>query len=117
MEEQEGSGYVLEEDEINFVKKLQLGTGRFRGKLPFKCFSCGRFVHYTAKCPHKDKYEKGKELDKRNKKLLSIEKIIILMNIVMAYQIVKKENLIKILDFSWLLKRTLVSLKINLWML
>ena len=41
MEEQEGSRCVAEEDEINLVKKLKLGTGRFRGKLRFKCFSCG----------------------------------------------------------------------------
>ena len=45
VEEQEGSGYDSEEDEINFVKKLQLGIGRFIGKLPFKCFSCVRFGH------------------------------------------------------------------------
>ena len=60
--EQEGSGYVSEEDEINFVKKLQLGIGRFRGKLPFKFFACGTFGHYAAKCPHKDSHEKVKEL-------------------------------------------------------
>ena len=40
VQEIKGSGYISEEDEVNFVKKLQLGTGRFRGKLPFKCFSC-----------------------------------------------------------------------------
>lgn len=27
-----------EEEESNFVKNLQRGVGRFRGKLPFKCF-------------------------------------------------------------------------------
>jgi len=26
-----------EEDEVNFVKKLQQGSKRFIGKLPFKC--------------------------------------------------------------------------------
>ncbi len=29
-----------EEEESNFVRNLQRGTGRFRGKLPFKCFAC-----------------------------------------------------------------------------
>ena len=65
--ETEGLGYISEDNEVNFVKKLQLGTGRFRGKLPFKCFSCGRVVHYAAKCPHKEIHEKGKEVAKGNK--------------------------------------------------
>eukprot|EP00253_Pinus_taeda_P007784 PITA_07784 len=57
-----------EEEESNFVRNLQRGTGRFRGKLPFKCFACGRVDHYAAKCPHKDKIGKGKELVRWNKK-------------------------------------------------
>ena len=60
-EEHNESGHISEEeDEVNFVKKLQWGFVRFRGKLPFKFFSCGRVNHYAARCPHKDKYEKGK---------------------------------------------------------
>eukprot|EP00253_Pinus_taeda_P020139 PITA_20139 len=55
-----------EEDEVNFFKKLQRGSGRFRGKLPFKCFACGRFSHYAAKCPLKDKHDKGKEYARWN---------------------------------------------------
>eukprot|EP00253_Pinus_taeda_P030840 PITA_30840 len=63
------SGHVSEEEEeLDFVRNLQRGTGSFRGKLPFKCFACGRVGHYAAKCPHKDKIDKGKELVRWNKK-------------------------------------------------
>eukprot|EP00253_Pinus_taeda_P011740 PITA_11740 len=54
-----------EEEESNFVRNLQRGSGRFRVKLPFKCFACGRVGHYAAKCPYKDK---GKEPARWNKK-------------------------------------------------
>eukprot|EP00253_Pinus_taeda_P026172 PITA_26172 len=63
------SGHMLEEEEeSNFVKNLQRGAGRSRGKLPFKCFACGRVSHYAAKCPLKGKLDKGKELVRWNRK-------------------------------------------------
>ena len=87
-----------EEEESNFVRNLQQGTGRFRGKLPFKCFAYGRVSHYAAKCPHKDKLDKGKEPVKWNRKQ-NVRKSIIHMKTTMDFQIVMKMNMVMIIDF------------------
>jgi len=69
MDENNESGHISEEeDEVNFVENLQRGYGRFIDKLPFKFVACGRFGHYATKFPHKDKYKKGKEYEKGNRK-------------------------------------------------
>ena len=53
-EEQSELGHILEgEEEANFVKNLQQGSGRFKGKLPFKCFAHGGVGHYSTKCPYR----------------------------------------------------------------
>ena len=47
------SRYISKEEyEVNFVKNLERGFGRFKRKLPFKYLSCGRVGLYTARCPH-----------------------------------------------------------------
>lgn len=48
-----------DEEEANFVIKLNRGTDKFKGKLPFKCFNCGKIGHFASKCP----YAKGSKSD------------------------------------------------------
>jgi hypothetical protein len=44
-----------DEIEVKFVKRLKKGSGKYKGKLPFKRFNCGRIGHFANKCPHKGK--------------------------------------------------------------
>lgn len=44
-----------DEIEAKFVKRLKKGSGKYKGKLLFKCFNCGRICHFVNKCPHKGK--------------------------------------------------------------
>lgn len=45
----------FDEEEANFIKKLPRGSRKYKGKLPFKCFDCGKVGHFSSKCP----YSKG----------------------------------------------------------
>jgi hypothetical protein len=44
-----------DEIEEKFVKRLKKGSGKYRGKLPFKCFNCCRIENFANKYPHKGK--------------------------------------------------------------
>ena len=54
-----------DEEEANFVKKLQKGSRKQKGKLPFKFFNCGRIGHFQAKCPYPE--EESEHEDDKNK--------------------------------------------------
>ena len=54
------------EIEEKFVKRLKKGSGKYNGKLPFKCFNYGRIGHFANKCPHK-KHDQNYEGEEKHK--------------------------------------------------
>jgi hypothetical protein len=48
------------------VKRLKKGSGKYKGKLPFKFFNCGRIGHFANKCPHK-KHDQNYEGEEKHK--------------------------------------------------
>jgi hypothetical protein len=59
-------------EEDNFIIKLQKGSWKYKGKLPFKCFNYGKVGHFASKCPYpkedpKDEENKTKQYKKKEK--------------------------------------------------
>lgn len=54
----------LIELEALLAKQLPRGIGKYRGKLPLKCFACNRIGHIVANCPNGDNEEKREKYRK-----------------------------------------------------
>ena len=63
-EEKEDICSCSDEEEAKFVRRLERGLGKCKGKLPFKCFNYGRVGHYASKCPHKKTKNQTQETEK-----------------------------------------------------
>jgi hypothetical protein len=59
-----------EEDEEmeNFVRKLQKGTCKYKGKLLLKCFNCGKIGHFANKCPYARNSDSDEEEEPKKEK-------------------------------------------------
>jgi hypothetical protein len=53
---------ISDVEEANFIKKLQKGSGKYKGKLPFKCFNYGRIGHFANKCSYPKQEENDEEV-------------------------------------------------------
>ena len=63
-EEKEDTCSCSDEEEAKFIRRLERGSGKYKGKLPFKCFNFGRVGHYASKCPHKKTKNQTQETEK-----------------------------------------------------
>ena len=52
--------------EANFVRKIKKGKGKYKEKLPFKCFNRSGVGYFIAKCPLKGKNKKNNESYREN---------------------------------------------------
>ncbi|XP_059070607.1 uncharacterized protein LOC131860243 [Cryptomeria japonica] len=73
------------EDEVaHLVRKLKRGSGKYKGKLPLKCFNYGKIGHFASKCPYEkeegsdderdSKFKNSKKFVKRGKKFQRFKK-------------------------------------------
>ena len=57
----------LDDIETKFVRRLKKGSGKYQGKMHFKCFNCGKIGHFSYKCLHNKKDQKDQNSDDEKK--------------------------------------------------
>ena len=67
-EEKEDTCSYSDEEEAKFIRILDRGSAKYKGKLPFKCFNYGRVGHYVSKCPFKKTKNQTLETEKTKSK-------------------------------------------------
>jgi hypothetical protein len=70
----------LDDIEAKFVRRLKKGSGKYQGKLPLKCFNCGKIGHFKNKCPHKKKDENSEGEEKYKSKRFDRKKSLCVNN-------------------------------------
>ena len=52
------------------MRRLKKGIGNYKGKIPLKCFNCGKIGHFSSKCPYaRGSYsDEEEEVPKKEKK-------------------------------------------------
>ena len=56
------------DEEAFFINKLERGTRKYKGKLPLKCFNCGRIGHFATKWTYAKQYENEEKETSKFKK-------------------------------------------------